>query len=72
MMRKIKKLNSGYLWLLVLIIGFTIIAVFIVQTDWFTGEKEGENMIEKNMEAIDKANAIKALVEQKSRESVWE
>ena len=55
-----------------LLLGVAIIVFFIIRTDLFTGKKDDKNMIEKNMEAIDKANAVKALVEQKSRESVVE
>jgi len=71
-MKRRKYLNGGYIGLLMLLLGVAIIVFFIIRTDLFTGKKDDKNMIEKNMEAIDKANAVKALVEQKSRESVVE
>ncbi|MFA6251445.1 MAG: hypothetical protein WC603_02355 [Candidatus Paceibacterota bacterium] len=71
-MQKRTILNGGYIGILMLLLGVAIIVFFIIRTDLFTNEKDGKNMIEQNKDAIDKANAVKALMEQKSRESVGE
>ncbi len=61
--------NGGYVGLLMLLIGVAIVAFLIVRTDLFTGQKgeqDGKNMIEQGQDDINKAKAVKDLVEQNS------
>ena len=61
--------NGGYVGILMLLIGVAIIAFLIVRTDLFTGQKggqEGKNMIEQGQDSINKAKAVKDMVERNS------
>jgi hypothetical protein len=70
MQRKI--LNGGFIGLLILLIGVAIIIFFIMRTDWFTGQKGSKNMIEQNLDSVNRAKEVKIMIEQNSRQSVVE
>ena len=67
-MKNKKNLNSGYVGLLMLLIGVAVIALVVVRTDLFTGNKDGQNMIEQGQDAIDQANEIKDILERRNSE----
>jgi uncharacterized membrane protein (DUF106 family) len=61
--------NGGYVGLLMLLIGVAIVAFLIVRTDLFIepkGGQEGKNMIEQGQDDINKAKAVKDMVERNS------
>ena len=61
--------NGGYVGLLMLLIGVAIVAFLIVRTDLFIepkGVQEGKNMIEQGQDDINKAKAVKDMVERNS------
>ncbi|OGI68022.1 hypothetical protein A2738_00405 [Candidatus Nomurabacteria bacterium RIFCSPHIGHO2_01_FULL_42_15] len=62
--------NRGYIGLLMLLIGVAIIALLMVRTDIFTGQKDGKNMYEQGTDVIDQSNDVKNMLEQNSRQSV--
>ncbi|MEK7585690.1 MAG: hypothetical protein AAB477_00415 [Patescibacteria group bacterium] len=64
-----RNLNSGFIGLLMLLIGVAIIIFFIVRTDLFTGNKDGKNMIEQKTSALDQAKDVKAQLEENSRKA---
>jgi hypothetical protein len=64
-----KKYNGGYIGLLMLLIGVAIVALLIVRTDLFSGQKDGKNMIEQGSDAVDEVERVKDLIEQNSRRS---
>jgi hypothetical protein len=64
--------NGGYVGLLMLLIGVAIITFLIVRTDLFTGQKDSKNMIEQGQDDINKAKAVKSMVEQNSINSMKE
>jgi len=74
-MQKKENLNGGYAGLIMLMITVAIMALIIVRTDLFTGEKviqeEGQegvqtnkgSMLERGFDAVDQAKEAKALME---------
>jgi hypothetical protein len=58
--------SGGYVAILVLFLSVTLIIFFVIRTDLFTGQKGDKNIIERNKEALDSAEAVKLQVEQKS------
>ncbi|MBI5139398.1 hypothetical protein HZA26_02195 [Candidatus Nomurabacteria bacterium] len=78
--------DKGFIGLLFLLITLTIIIFLIVRTDLFEAklnskfsgtlqnneELEGDNMLEKGFDAIDKAKDAKALIERNNGQSVAE
>lgn len=64
--------NRGFIGLLMLLIGFAIIAFFIIRTDLFSGQKDGKNMIEQGRDSIKEADNAKKLIEQNSRRTIEE
>ena len=76
--------NKGFIGLLALLITVSIIIFFIVRPDLFTlepkwgsglqnnAELEGNNILEKGFNAIDKAKDAKALMEKNNQQSVAE
>lgn len=69
-MTRNNKLNRGFIGLLMLLIGFAIIAFFIIRTDLFGGQKDGKNMIEQGRDSINEADNAKKLIEQNSRRTI--
>ena len=65
-----KKYSGGFIGLLALLICVAIIAILIVRSDLFSGNKDGKNTIEQGMDAIDAAKNAKNLIEQHTREAV--
>ena len=61
-----RNLNEGYVGIMMLLIGVAIIAFLIVRADLFIGQKEGKNMIEQGQDDINKAKAVKDMVERNS------
>lgn len=59
-----RNLNGGYVGLLILFLGVALMIFFIVRTDIFTGQKGEKSMLEKNIDAVDSANALKIKLEQ--------
>lgn len=71
-MKDKKFLNGGFIGLLILLIGVAIIIFFIMRTDLFTGQKGSKNMIEQNLDSVNRAKEVKIMIEQNSRQSVVE
>ena len=63
-----KNLHGGYIGLVALLISVVIIALIIVRTDLFTGDKDGKNMIEQGNDAINQTNKVKDMLESKNSE----
>ena len=63
--------NGGYVGILMLLLGMTIIVFVLVRTDLFQGNKKGENksIIEQSTNYINEAKEVKNLVEQKALQS---
>ena len=63
--------NGGYIGILMILISVTIIVFIMVRSDLFTQKQEGEKtVIEQDLEAVNQAKAVKALVEQNSQKSL--
>ncbi|HTE48376.1 MAG TPA: hypothetical protein VK675_00515 [Candidatus Paceibacterota bacterium] len=63
------KFNRGFIGLLALLICVAIIAIIIIRSDLFSGQKDGKNTIEGGFDAIDAAKNAKNLIEQHSRDA---
>ena len=63
-MRNKQNSNSGYMLLLLVIIGLVVIVTFIFGTNLFSSSKGG-SLIERGTEAIDKARNAKENIENK-------
>lgn len=59
--------NSGYIGLVMLLISFVIIALIIVRTDLFSGQKGSKNVLEQGTDAINKTKDVKTLLEKNSQ-----
>jgi hypothetical protein len=64
--------NGGFVGLLMLFIGVAIIIFVLVRTDIFTGQKDGKNVIEQGIDAVDQAREVKDLIEKNNRQSTEE
>lgn len=67
-----RKVNGGYIGLLMLLIGVALIIFFIVRTDLFSGQKDGKNMIEQGTDAVEETNEVKHLIEKNYQQSIQE
>lgn len=61
--------TGGYIRLVVLLISIALIAFFLLRTNLFNGQKGSKNMLEQGQEDIQKAKAVKGVVEENSRGS---
>jgi len=59
--------NKGFIGILFLLIAVAVMAIVIVRTDLFSGGKSDKSMIENGLDAVDKAEEAKNLLEQKSQ-----
>ena len=66
------KYNGGFIGLLALLIGVSIIIFFIMRSDIFTKKKEDKNIIEQSNSYIEQARETKKLIEQTSFERTFE
>lgn len=72
-MKKRKKLNGGYIGLLMLLIGVAIIIFIMFRNDIFSNKSNNEenikkNMIETNLDYVDQAKDVKDMLEKKNQE----
>jgi len=64
--------NRGYIGLLLLLLGVALMAMLIVRSDLFSGKKDDKGMLEEDLQAVDKAQEAKNLLEQQNKQSVEE
>lgn len=62
-MKRKKNSNSGYIGIIMLLIGVAIMIFFIVRTDIFGGQKGDKTYLEQNLDAVDSAKDAKAMIE---------
>lgn len=65
-----KNSQGGYVGLIVLLLSVCFIIFFILRTDIFSGKDE--NMIERDKQAVDAAEAVKTQIELNSQSASYE
>lgn len=60
--------ESGFIGVLILLLGSLLIIFFILRTDIFSNKSKDGNMIQNGVEAIDKAKGVRTQIEIKSQE----
>ncbi|MFA6397772.1 MAG: hypothetical protein WDK96_02925 [Candidatus Paceibacterota bacterium] len=69
---KSKNLNTGFIGLLMLLIGVALISLFLARTDLFSGKKGSKSIIEQDLDALNQAKEVKILIEQNNQKSLEE
>ena len=69
-MRNIKNSTGGFIGILMILITVTVIIFIMFRTDMFGGKKGSKSVIEQDLNAVQQAKDVKALLEENSAQSI--
>lgn len=65
-----KNSNGGFVGILMILITVTVIIFIMFRTDMFNGKKGSKSMIEQDLDAVQQAKDVKALLEKNSAQQI--
>lgn len=65
-----KNSNGGFVGILMILITVTVIIFIMFRTDLFNGKKGSKSVVEQNIDAVQQAKDVKALLEKNSAQQI--
>lgn len=69
-MKIIENKNGGFIGILMILITVTVIIFIMLRTDMFTGKKGSKSILEQDLNAVEQAKDVKALLEKNSAQTI--